>query len=168
MLNSGLGSVLLGGWRLSGTHFYYTGTPLPLTNSTAFGLFSGRSPAHITTYEGWVADHDEPNWLGGDRYFNNPESFAPASLQDVNRLGNATRFNPKARYPWSMDENFSLAKQFQFTESTRLDFRWEVFNALNRSRFNPGSTNIQDLNFGRVNSTINDPRRMQFALKLYW
>jgi hypothetical protein len=167
-LNSGVSAVLLGGWRLSGTHYYYTGTPLPLTNSTAFGLFSGRSPAHITSYEGWVADHDEPDWLGGDRYFNNPEAFAPASIQDVNRLGNATRFNPKARYPWSLEENFSLAKQFQFTESTRLDFRWEVFNAFNRSRFNPGSTNIQDLNFGRVTSTLNDPRRMQFALKLYW
>ena len=49
-----------------------------------------------------------------------------------------------------------------------MDLRWEVFNAFNRVRFNPGSTNIQDPNFGRVTSTLNDPRRMQLGLKLYF
>ena len=88
--------------------------------------------------------------------------------QPDNRLPDSTRFNPKVRQPWILNENFSLAKSFVFTESIKLDFRVETFNAFNRVRFNPGSTNIDDPNFGRVTNTLNDPRRMQFALKLYF
>ena len=83
-------------------------------------------------------------------------------------LGNSTRFNPKAREPWVREDNFSLAKTFQATESIRVDLRGEAFNALNRPRFNPGSTALNDPNFGIVNSTLNEPRRMQVGLKLYW
>src|SRR5690606_19518327 len=99
----------------------------PLTNTTNYLIFSGRSPAHITTYDGWVANRDNADWLGGDRYFNDPSGFAPADIQSNTVLGNATRFNPKARYPWLLDESFSLAKSFPFTETIRLDFRWEMF-----------------------------------------
>jgi hypothetical protein len=66
------------------------------------------------------------------------------------------------------DENFSLAKSFPITESMRVDLRWEMFNALNRFRPSPGSTNVQDPNFSRVQSQLNEPRRMQFGLKLYF
>ena len=167
-LSSGLSSVLLGGWRLGGFHLYASGTPLSFGNNVTYGIFAGRVPPHITTYDGWIAKHDKPNWRGSDRFFNNPSAYAPASAQINTRLGNMTRYNPKARYPWDLDESFSLAKEFRFTESTRVDLRWEVFNAFNRSRFSPGSTNVQAPDFGRVTSTMNDPRRMQFGLKFYW
>jgi hypothetical protein len=167
---SGFLAQIFGNWRVSGTHVYATGYPLPLTNGVNYGIFNGRSPAHITTYEGWVADHENPNWLGGDRYFANREGYAPAALNQSTgiTLGNATRYNPKAREPFLFEENFSLGKSFNFTESTRVDLRWEIFNAFNRARFNPGSTNMNDPNFGLVTNTLNDPRRMQLGLKFYW
>lgn len=176
-LTSGIGAWVLGNWRLGGTHQYASGYPLALTNSTNYLVFGGRSPAHITTYEGWVAPRENPNYRGTnpDRYFVNASQFAVDTNtanttidQPLTFLGNATRYNPKAREPWLFEENFSLAKSFPFTETTRLDFRWEMFNAFNRARFNPGSTNVQDPNFGLVTNTLNDPRRMQFGLKLYW
>ena len=175
-LTSGIGAWVLGNWRIGGMHQYASGYPLALGTSLNLLVFNGRNPAHITTYEGWIAKHDNPNWRGGDRYFNDPRTFAvdtdPNSVtieQPNTFLGNATRYNPKARQPWQLDENFSLAKSFPFTETVRMDLRWEVFNAFNRVRFDPGSTNIQDLaNFGVVNNTLNDPRRMQLGLKLYW
>jgi len=49
-----------------------------------------------------------------------------------------------------------------------MDLRGEAFNAFNHPRFNPGSTNVLDANFGVVNSTLNEPRRMQLGLKLYF
>ena len=67
-----------------------------------------------------------------------------------------------------MAENFSIAKSFPIKESLRVDFRWEMFNAFNRFRPNPGSRNVEDPNFGRVTSQLNEPRRMQFALKFYF
>jgi hypothetical protein len=84
------------------------------------------------------------------------------------RLGNTTRHNPKARTFPNFSENYSLAKSFVISESKRIDFRWEAFNMFNRSRFVTGSRNIDYPNLGRVLDTINDPRRMQFALKFYF
>jgi hypothetical protein len=166
-LTSGPASWILGGWRIAGSQFYSSGYPLSLTNSAALGgiLFNGRSAATISTYEGWITELDNPNWQGSDRYFQ-PGSFFGAQPND--RAGNATRHNPKARQPWNLNENFSLAKSFPISESTRVDLRWEMFNAFNRFRPNPGSTNVQDPNFGRVQSQLNEPRRMQLGLKIYF
>ncbi|MBK7926263.1 MAG: TonB-dependent receptor [Bryobacterales bacterium] len=166
-LNGGPASWVLGGWRLAGTHFYSSGYPLTLTNSAALGgiLFNGRSAATVTTHEGWFSNISNPNWSGTDRYFQPASFFGP---QPTDRAGNMTRHNPKARQPWNLNENFSLAKSFRITESARVDLRWEMFNASNRFRPNPGSTNVQDPNFGRVQSQLNEPRRMQLGLKIYF
>jgi hypothetical protein len=166
-LTGGPAAWVFGNWRIAGSQFYNSGFPLSLGNAANLGavLFNNRNPAHITTYEGWIVSHDNPNWKGADRFFQ-PASFFPAQPND--RPGTATRHNPKARQPWSLNENFSIAKSFVVTESVRLDFRWEMFNAFNRFRPSPGSTNVQDVNFGRVLSQLNEPRRMQLGLKLYW
>jgi hypothetical protein len=158
-------NAIAGDWRLAGIHFYSSGFPIALTNSLNYNVFNGRNAAQVSTYEGWIATHDNPNWKGSDRFFQ-PTSFF--GIQDPNRLGNATRYNPKARSPWNLAENFSLAKGIYFTERFRLDFRFEVFNALNRARFATGPTNIDSQTFGRVTSTLNEPRRSQVGLKLYW
>jgi hypothetical protein len=167
-LTGGPASHIIGGWRVGGAHTYSSGYPLALTNGVNYNIFNGRSPATITTYEGWVNTKSDPNWKGGDRYFNAREGYAPLGIQSNVILGNATRYNPKAREPWIIEENFSVSKSFNFTESIRLDVRGEAFNALNHPRFNPGSTALNDPNFGIVNSTLNEPRRMQMGLKLYF
>jgi hypothetical protein len=164
-LTSGPAAWIFGNWRIAGTHFYSSGFPLSLTNSNNYLIFNGRSAATVTTYDNWAVSHDNPDWKGGDRYFQQASFFGPQALD---RLGTATRFNPKARQPWSLTENFSLAKSFSMTERLRADLRWEMFNAFNRFRPSPGSTNVQDPNFGRVQSQLNGPRRMQLALKLYF
>lgn len=166
-VNSGVASWVIGGWRIAGSQFYSSGYPLSLSNSAALGgvMFNGRSAATVSTYDGWFANNSNANWSGNDRYFQPASFFGP---QPTDRTGNTTRHNPKARQPWNLNENFSLAKSFRISESARIDFRWELFNAFNRFRPNPGSTNIQDANFGRVQSQLNEPRRMQLGLKLYF
>ncbi|MCI0388772.1 MAG: carboxypeptidase regulatory-like domain-containing protein [Acidobacteria bacterium] len=166
-LNGGVGGAILGGWRLSGVHQYASGLPLSFSNGVAFPIFSGRGGIIVNNgYEGWIADNgDNPDWRGAARYFQ-PRAFFGSQPDTV--LPNSTRFNPRARQPWIINENFSLAKSIFFTESIKLDFRIEAFNAFNRVRFNPGTTNISNPNFGVVNSTLNEPRRLQFGLKLYF
>jgi hypothetical protein len=145
-------------------HFYSSGFPLNLGNSVVFPNFAGNRGT-ATTYEGWNANRDNADWKGADRYFVEPSYFG---LQPTDITGNTTRYNPKARYPWQNEVNFSLAKSFPLTERFRLDFRWEMFNAFNKARFNTGSRNVDDPNFGRVTNTLNEPRRMQLGLKLYF
>lgn len=174
-LNSGIASYVLGNWRIAGTHFYSSGFPLTLTNSNNYLIFNGRGAATVTSHEGWIAQHGNPDWKGNDRFFNPAAAYALDTNaattgidQPLDRLGNMTRYNPKARQPWNFNENFSLAKSFPITESMRVDFRWEMFNAFNRFRPSPGSQNVQDPNYGRVQGQLNGPRRMQFGLKLYF
>jgi Carboxypeptidase regulatory-like domain len=79
--------------------------------------------------------------------------------------------------------DFSLFKDFHVSDRVRIQFRSEFFNILNHPTFNapgfggngvvalPGSTDFLDSNFGRIGSTrsqYNDPRQIQFALKLYF
>lgn len=68
----------------------------------------------------------------------------------------------------NLGENLSLQKSFVFTERVKLDFRWELFNALNRVVFNAPDTGITNPTFGRITSQFNNPRQMQFGLKLYF
>ena len=67
----------------------------------------------------------------------------------------------------------SLFKQFHFTERVYAEFRTEVFNVTNTANFaNPTALNyINTTNFGQITATRdspNDPREIQFALKVYW
>lgn len=79
--------------------------------------------------------------------------------------------------------DFSLFKNFQLSDRFRLEFRSEFFNILNHPTFNapgfggngviaiPGSTDFLNTAFGEIGSTrfpFNDPRQIQFALKLYY
>lgn len=79
--------------------------------------------------------------------------------------------------------DFSIFKNIPLNERFHLQFRSEFFNILNHPTFNapgfggngvraiPGATDFLDANFGRIGSTrfpFNDPRQIQFALKLYF
>ena len=162
---SGPAAWIAGGWRFSGIHMAQSGTPLELLNNNVYNIFNGRASATVTTYEGWTTNLDDPNWLGSDRSFQPKSYFGP---QPANLLGNTTRHNPKARTFPNYVHNISLARSFPITESVRIDFRAEAFNMFNTPRFVSGSRNLDDPNFGVVRSQLNEPRRMQFGLKLYF
>jgi hypothetical protein len=47
-----------------------------------------------------------------------------------------------------------------------LNFRAEFFNLFNHAQFGLPVNDISAVGFGAVNSTVNNPRLVQFALKL--
>jgi hypothetical protein len=52
-------------------------------------------------------------------------------------------------------------------EDTRLDFRAEFFNLFNHPQFGqPGADFNSPTTFGVINTTVNNPRVIQFAMKL--
>jgi len=61
-----------------------------------------------------------------------------------------------------------LFKNFIFTERFRLQFRAEAFNIQNRVNFNnPNASVSAGVTFGRI-TAANDPRVLQFALKMFF
>jgi hypothetical protein len=64
--------------------------------------------------------------------------------------------------------NFSLQRIFAFAETRRVEFRGELFNALNHPTFSAPSTTVNSSSGGQVSSTSNSGRVVQLALKLYF
>ena len=112
----------------------------------------GRAPDQVGTLDAWF----------------NPCAFAHA---DPGELGNANR--APLYGPRFVNTDMSLIKHFPLPyESMRLDFRAEFFNVFNHPQYylQGGSSGMQDVNalssLGAVNGTVNNPRLIQFALKL--
>ena len=71
--------------------------------------------------------------------------------------------------PTFNNTDFSIIKRIPlaFREGTDLDFRAEFFNLFNHAQFGlPGSDVDSATNFGVITSTVNNPRLIQFAVKL--
>jgi hypothetical protein len=100
----------------------------------------------------------------------NTQCFTPAP---VGELGNASR--APAYGPRFVNTDFSAIKHFPlpFREGMGLDFRAEFFNLFNHAQFALPNSDIAAAfgtpisgTFGKINSTVNNPRLVQFALKL--
>jgi hypothetical protein len=62
----------------------------------------------------------------------------------------------------------ALVKRWPFGEDRSIEFRGEFFNILNLSTFAPPHSQINDSDFGVVNSTRQNGRQIQFALKIHF
>ena len=94
----------------------------------------------------------------------NTSCFAAAP---VGELGNASRTPVSG--PDFVNTDFSLIKHFKlpYREGMQVDFRAEFFNLFNHAQFGLPNSDIGTPSlFGIVNSTVNNPRVIQFALKL--
>lgn len=71
------------------------------------------------------------------------------------------------RGPGTVNMDWSLFKNFAFTERYRLQLRWETFNTLNHPNFsNPNNTFVPGSTvFGNITGTSTNMRQMQMALK---
>ncbi len=153
---------VLGGWQLNGILQLQSGKPFVVQDSTDPNV------------DGVAADHPDvirnPNLdkRTPDRFFDTTAFVRiPAG---TNRFGTAGRnivIGPDYK-----NLDLSLFKNFRWTERIRTEFRWEVFNVLNRANFdNPGggapSNDISSPVFGTMQSTLPASERiMQFALRI--
>ena len=175
-VQDGVMSKIAGGWRISGVHSYASGFALSVGPGYGLPLFGGDNRLTVLDETGWRAatrgdDFDPLVDLWWDpALFNRTPVDTVAQLQGYKagvltaEFGNATIRNPNERSPWFLTENISIARTFGM-RTTSLEFRFEVFNLLNRTRWgNPDST-ITSQNFGRVTTQSNSPRQMQLGLR---
>ncbi len=104
--------------------------------------------------------HTLANWF-------NPCAFAPAADGKLGDSARAPIYGPRF-----VNTDFSLIKRFPIRETLGLDFRAEFFNLFNHPQFflPGGSSAMQDISspssFGVITQTVNNPRVIQFGLKL--
>jgi hypothetical protein len=181
--------ALLGGWTTVWSATLQGGQPIRLgcPNTTASGLGCG---ALFTGQPLKLGLHDDSN--GKLSWFGNPAAFTqPCVLGGTGPNGCVALTGPDALGgvtqipgPGFHRLDFSLFKEFAFTERYKLQFRAEMFNIFNHPNFNApgfggngvvaisGATDyINSNHFGEIGSTRDapyDPRQIQFALKFYY
>jgi Carboxypeptidase regulatory-like domain/TonB dependent receptor-like, beta-barrel len=170
VLNSDhLASRLIGGWQVNSIVTLETGTPFTVSApdvSATGGSHANRASCIGDPYAGATSDPSQFVGSGSTGFFLNPKAFTtPAS----GYFGNCA---PRAFHgPGIQNVDLSLFKRFPVTESWRVEFRSEFFNAFNHANFNNPSASVAASSlgsFGKSFSTVTDPREIQFALKLYF
>jgi hypothetical protein len=174
----------LGGWQLSGTTIFASGNPFTVLagyDLNTNGISGDRPDLLDTSILGRSIDdgHLDPTTGKQISTLQLPASaFSPASptaprpfRPGANNQGTLTRntFRAAGQNNWDT----ALAKYFKITESTKLMFRWEMYNAFNRVQFGLPNQTITSATFGRISSQRNNridtqtgARYMQFALRL--
>ena len=174
---NGFANAIVGGWALNGIYTRMTGEPFSVTSGVRTANFSHVSRADvITPIEAKLQDKAG---VAGPVVFLDNKAFAiPAAGSD-----GAGRNIFQAPGYWNFD--LGINKTFRLTERFKLDFRTEMFNALNHTNFdNPvsasvGSPSILSTVFGQtccaavsppttqtIIQTGESARVIQFALKL--
>ena len=168
----GLVDQLVSGWK---TNFIVTledGYPFSIgcpdqtfASSTALACYADVVPG-ANRYAG---RHNVNQWMV-PAAFAAPPVATVVSTTDVAALGGQPM---QVRGPGFHRVDFSVFKNFRTTERTYLQFRAEFFNLTNTPQFaNPSGTNLgNSTTFGQITGLVdgaNDPREIQFALKLYF
>jgi hypothetical protein len=144
----------------SGTFFSYNGFTLQRPNQVGDPNKPGPEPGGTNC----------PTQIHTLQHWFNPCAFAPAPLGELGTAARAPVYGPRF-----VNSDFSVIKDFplSFREGMGLQFRAEFFNLFNHPQFflpGIGNSGQQDINsplsFGVISNTVNNPRLIQFALKL--
>jgi len=159
----------LGGWELSGIITLQSGFPFGIAGGYAdnSGSLQGGDRADVVAGQSFnLRKGSHQAWTDANCYKTNTCYFNRLAFVEnaPGTFGNTGRNMFQGPPVKTMD--LAFAKNWTIVEGYRLQFRWEMFNALNHPSFNNPDNNLGDGNsFGRVSSVAIFPRVMQAALK---
>ena len=172
--DSGISPALdkvLGGWEVSGVLTFSVGLPLG-----DLGVTPDRSGSYSDAFGGFVArlrpdllrepclSHGRPRGERILRYvdenaFGFPEPF---------KFGSAPRTLPRCRGDGWKNFDVSITKNIPIRESVRTEFRAEFFNLFNRPQLKHPTMIVGSGSFGQITAQENQPRIIQFALRVHF
>ena len=157
-------SNLLGGWQISGSSFFRTGTPFSITRTNDIaGVGEGSNGQPYNLVGDPLANANQQFSAGNgqdDNYWFNPAAFGPPAQ---GTFGNAPRnliYNP-GEQQWDI----AFFKNFKVTGTQRVQFRAEIFNFPNHPNLNGPNTDPTNANFGRSTSKNDNRRDVQLSLR---
>lgn len=139
---------IVGGWQVSTLHIFQSGAPINLATNM---LPTGTSP-HLDRSEQTV-----------DRWYNTAAfaTFPSYTVRTLPYLLTSLRNDGQVNWDISVLKNFRIIR-----ERLRSQFRFEMFNALNRAQFANPTINPTSASNGKITAQSNAPRLIQLGLKL--
>jgi outer membrane receptor protein involved in Fe transport len=149
----------LGGWQASGIWTAQSGGAVTVTESS--GIADSRpdyigGPTILPNYRSTL------NYLNPAAFVRVPVSGVSAETIRPGNIGNGAIRGPAT---WNLD--FALGKNFPIMEKLQLQFRADLFNALNHTILSGLVAEITNPRFGQLTST-NGARLMQLSAHLNW
>ncbi|MBI4889198.1 MAG: TonB-dependent receptor [Acidobacteria bacterium] len=157
--STGITKAVLAGWEIGAVNSWFSGGPIGIASSVnnTFSQGGGQRPM----WNGVSAMVDNPvpdRWFNSAVFANAPSYTFGTSPRTFNGL--------RTDITQQIDANFS--KTTVLREKLRLQFRGEFFNLLNTPRFSPPNASFGNPSFAVVSSQLNQPRIIQFGLKLLY
>jgi hypothetical protein len=173
---TGVASALVSGWRVNGLTTVRSGTPLGMTQvraGTALsqmggggGFFGAQGvfmrPDKLENCDMSVSGSRQERVDNG--WFNTA-CYAPVPFTAV-RFGDAPRIDGDVRLDPLFNWDLSVGKQVALPRQVNLLFTAEIYNLFNRTRFGAPGNQVGTPLFGRVTTQVNQPRAIQFGLRL--
>jgi hypothetical protein len=173
---TGVAGHLLSGWRMSGIVKMQDGQPFWINRTASNFLAALRggtglaSPNQVPGFTResitWGPPNKSKDPTGQGRYFD-PAAYSLPGPRELGNVGKNTLIGPGLAV-W----NASLSKNTALSEDFNLEFRTEIFNALNRPNFGLPDTTIFDGSgrsnggAGTINNMVTTSRQIQFGVKL--
>jgi hypothetical protein len=158
----GPAAKVLAGWSVQGITTFQSGNPLFLrTSQNLTNSFGGGSRPNNNGRGAALSGPAQPR-IGGwfdISVFSQPPAFT---------YGNTGRTLPDVRTHGINNFDFAAVKSTKFGPENKLalQFRGEFFNIFNRARFGYPGMFSGTPQFGVVSSQVNNPRLVQFALRM--
>lgn len=166
--------LILGGWNLN--YFTNAHSGFPVSANASAANSGGRTPRgnlRANAYKPYVITSQTIDAFFGPV---TAASFCAAGVNDGTcafgrptdgTLGTAGVGTLRA--PSFFNFDMSIGKKFNVTERQYLDFRMEMFNALNHVSWGPPGRDITSpASFGQITGQIQNSRNIQFGLKYYF
>jgi hypothetical protein len=170
---SGVARRAVDGWQLGGIYQASGGLPFtPLIAGDPLGMLSASEDTYSFPDRLFGPGCGTAVNPGNPLHYIKTECFAAPN--PITRLGNAGR--NAIIGPGLSDLDLSLVKNTKIRERFNVQFRFELFNALNRSNFAPPIDNSSLFDAvgspistaGLIDQTATSSRQVQFGLKLIW
>jgi hypothetical protein len=169
LTSPGMMHTLFGGWQISGTAVFQTGT---IVNNGGIGNLGTSLSVGYDTIGLGGGYTNRPDVVGKIRYpktqkqwFDQSAFAAPLPAwagSFTQGFGNARK--DTVRGPGRVNFNTSVYKTFAITERMKFDLRFESFNTFNHTQFNNIGNTFGNSNFGQVTNTF-DPRTLELGGK---
>ncbi|MBI4893328.1 MAG: carboxypeptidase regulatory-like domain-containing protein [Acidobacteria bacterium] len=140
--------LAVGGWIINTIYTLESGGALSWGNIVYYGGALNSSPRNL----GRAFDTTRFERVAGNQLASNYRFF-PQMFND-------------ARNDIANNWDFSALKNFRITERVNMQFRFEAFNALNRTQFAAANTSPTSAAFGTITGQANTSRQIQMGLKL--
>jgi hypothetical protein len=148
--------AFIGGWQISALATYQSGIPIPMSAPNN-GFNFAYNPPNITN--GPAVSISNPTVY---EWFNVNAFSQPAPFS----IGSAPRRITQLRQDGTHNTDLSVGKYFGVWESVKIQFRTDFLNLTNTPQFSAPNTSVGSSTFGQVTSQANNPRAIQFGLKV--